>query len=233
MRSYLARRRRQTNAAGQEAGRIARRRRAAPAPPLFCHRVRGGRATSLADVARQLDVSPATLRRWVRRGSCRCATASWTPAALAQARIVARLRARGHTLDAVRAAAKEGPARVRLYGGHVPAVEASTRSADAARETGLEPELIRRIWTAAGFPRRSLDRTRRGRPRAAAHVAAVLTPGCRWWPSCSSCACTGRRWRRSPTPRCKLFHLYVHEPMIRDGAPVSRSPRRCRTSRAS
>ncbi len=32
----------------------------------------------------------------------------WTPAALAQARIVARLRARGHSLDQVRVAAKQG-----------------------------------------------------------------------------------------------------------------------------
>ena len=33
---------------------------------------------------------------------------AWTPAALAQARIVARLRARGHTLEQLRGAAKEG-----------------------------------------------------------------------------------------------------------------------------
>ena len=33
---------------------------------------------------------------------------AWTPAALAQARIVARMRARGHDLDHVRRAAKEG-----------------------------------------------------------------------------------------------------------------------------
>ena len=33
---------------------------------------------------------------------------AWTPAALAQARIVARLRQRGHSLDQLRVAAKEG-----------------------------------------------------------------------------------------------------------------------------
>ena len=73
-------------------------------------------ADSLTDVARALSVSPATLRRWVAEGIVPLSDGEWTPAALAQARIVARMRARGHSLAALRGAAKEG----RLPGGPVP-----------------------------------------------------------------------------------------------------------------
>ena len=54
---------------------------------------------SLTDVARALSVSPATLRRWVAEGIVPLRDGQWTPAAQAQARIVARMRARGHSLE--------------------------------------------------------------------------------------------------------------------------------------
>src|SRR3954464_579361 len=113
---------------------------------------------TLSDVARALSVSPATLRRWVADGIVPLDDGEWTPAALAQARIVARLRARGHGLDQLRRAAKEG----RLAYGYLedlfPAErEARFPLADAADETGLEPALIRRVWSTAGFPAASLE----------------------------------------------------------------------------
>jgi hypothetical protein len=52
-----------------------------------------------ADVARRIDVPPATLRRWIRSGLVPLANGTWSDAAIAQARIVARLRARGHTMS--------------------------------------------------------------------------------------------------------------------------------------
>src|SRR3954468_11472692 len=103
-------------------------------------------ADSLTDVARALSVSPATLRRWVAEGIVPLREGRWTPAAQAQARIVARMRARGHSLDQVRAAAKEGRLAYGYLedlfpGGH----DGAFTLAAAARETGLEPELIRRL----------------------------------------------------------------------------------------
>src|SRR3954467_2161402 len=112
---------------------------------------------TLADVSRSLEISPATLRRWVADGIVPLRDGAWTPAALAQARLVSRLRARGHSLDQVRVAAKQG----RLAYGYLedlfPDADVEYRLADAARETGLEPELIRRIWSAAGFSEDALE----------------------------------------------------------------------------
>ena len=62
---------------------------------------------TLTDVARALSVSPPTLRRWVADGIVPLRDGVWTPAALAQARIVARMRQRGHSLEQLRVAAKE------------------------------------------------------------------------------------------------------------------------------
>src|SRR4051794_35865199 len=115
-------------------------------------------AESLTDVARALSVSPATLRRWVAEGIVPLRDGEWTPAAQAQARIVARMRARGHSLAQLRSAAKEG----RLAYGYLEDLfpgddDGAYALADAARETGLEPELIRRVWAMAGFPAAALD----------------------------------------------------------------------------
>src|SRR4051794_16773029 len=61
-----------------------------------------------AEAARLLDVSPATLRRWVDDGLVPLERGEWTRTSLAQARIVARLRARGHPIDEIREATREG-----------------------------------------------------------------------------------------------------------------------------
>src|SRR3954470_10246849 len=109
---------------------------------------------TLTEVARALSVSPATLRRWVAEGIVPLRDGEWSPAALAQARIVARLRQRGHNLDQLRRAAKEGRLAYRYLEDLFPGAESADQRdlAAAASETGLEPELIRRIWSAAGFP---------------------------------------------------------------------------------
>src|SRR5947208_14835158 len=67
---------------------------------------------SASEVAARAGVTPATLRRWVETGVIpdgkRVTKDGWTPAAAAHARVVARLRERGHTLDEIKAATKEG-----------------------------------------------------------------------------------------------------------------------------
>lgn len=177
-------------------------------------------ADSLTDVARALNVSPATLRRWVADGIVPLRDGHWTPAALAQARIVARMRARGHSLAHVRGAAKEG----RLAYGYLEDLfgdESAPRTLDEAVEaTGMEAELIRRIWTAAGFPAASLDALSDDDLELLRAFGAVLDAGLPLVAFLQIVRVYGQALAQIADAEVKLFHLFVHEPMIRDGAPV-------------
>ncbi|RKQ93755.1 adenylate cyclase [Solirubrobacter pauli] len=177
-------------------------------------------ADSLTDVARALNVSPATLRRWVAEGIVPLRDGHWTPAALAQARIVARMRARGHSLAEVRGAAKQG----RLAYGYLEDLfgdESAPRTLDEAVEaTGMEAELIRRIWTAAGFPAASLDALSDDDLELLRAFGAVLDAGLPLVAFLQIVRVYGQALAQIADAEVKLFHLFVHEPMIRDGAPV-------------
>lgn len=177
-------------------------------------------ADSLTDVARALDVSAATLRRWVAEGIVPLRDGEWTPAALAQARIVARMRTRGHSLAEVRGAAKEG----RLAYGYLEDLfgdESAPRTLEEAVEaTGMEAELIRRIWTAAGFPAASLDALSDDDLELLRAFGAVLDAGLPLVAFLQIVRVYGQALAQIADAEVKLFHLFVHEPMIRDGAPV-------------
>jgi adenylate cyclase len=175
---------------------------------------------TLSDVARSLNVSPATLRRWVAEGIVPLRDGEWTPATVAQARLVARLRARGHSLEQVRVAAKQG----RLAFGYLedlfPQPETEFDLTDAARETGLEPELIRRIWSAAGFSADSLEHLNQDDLALLGRLGAVLDAGLPLVAFLQLVRVYGQALAQIADAEVKLFHLYVHEPMIREGAPV-------------
>jgi adenylate cyclase len=175
---------------------------------------------TLSDVARSLNISPATLRRWVAEGIVPLRDGEWTAATIAQARLVARLRARGHSLDQVRVAAKQG----RLAYGYLedlfPDAEIEYDLRDAARETGLEPELIRRIWSAAGFSADSLEHLNEDDIALLERLGSVLDAGLPLVAFLQLVRVYGQALAQIADAEVKLFHLYVHEPMIREGAPV-------------
>jgi len=173
---------------------------------------------TLTEVARRVNVSPATLRRWVRDGIVPLADGDWTPAALAQARLVQRLRARGHTMEEVRRAARSG----RLAFGYLEDLFPPPRRArgvrEAAEETGLEPALIERIWAVAGFPRASLQEIGEEDVRMLHHLASVLDAGFPLVAFLQLVRVYGQALAQIADAEVKLFHLYVHEPLIREGA---------------
>lgn len=140
----------------------------------------------------------------------------WTDQDLAHARIVARLRARGHTLERIAEAAREG----RLAYGPVeqilPGGEERMTLDQAAEATGLEPDLIVRIWTALGLPR-ELDRLSRSDVEALKHVAAALAAGLPDEAFLQLARVYGQALSQIADAEVRLVHLYFHVPLMREG----------------
>jgi adenylate cyclase len=174
---------------------------------------------AVQEAARRAGVSAATLRRWAREGLIPQYDGAWSAGAVGHARIVARLRERGHSLDDIRRATQEG----RLAFGYIeelfPRLSDGTYSiAEAARETGLEPALIERIIAALGWSPI--------RPRSLAaedvqllrYVAAVLSAGLPLVAMLQLIRVYGQAIAQVADAEVRLFHLYVHEPLMRSGA---------------
>lgn len=174
---------------------------------------------TLAEVARQLDVSAATLRRWVKDGLVPLNDGRWTPAAVAHARIVARLRSRGHSVEELRHASQTG----RLAYGYMedlfPAAEGEYTLEEAAKEAGLEAALIERVFAAIGTPTHRLASISEDDLQLLRYIAAVLAAGFPLVAFLQLFRVYGQALAQIADAEVRLFHLYVHEPLIRDGVP--------------
>ena len=106
---------------------------------------------TLAQVAARVGVSPATVRRWVTKGLVPGFDGRWTPSAIAYVRVVARLRARGHSLERIKRASDEGQLAIGPIEDLLSAPGGHHSLRQVARESGLAPELIRRIYAAMGL----------------------------------------------------------------------------------
>ena len=176
---------------------------------------------SLKDAAERVGVSPDTLRRWARAGVIPevDGTGVWTTAAVAHARIVARLRERGHKLEEIKEAGKEG----RLAYGYIEELfgddEPGRSLKEAAKLTGLEPALIERFWASLGLPARGLEQLSEEDIQALHYVAGVLGAGFPLVAFLQICRVYGQALAQIAEAEVRLFHLYVHEPLIREGVP--------------
>jgi adenylate cyclase len=174
----------------------------------------------ISDVARQLDVSTATLRRWVKEGIVPLRNGSWTPSAIAHARIVSRLRERGHSLEELRQASETGRLAFGYMDGLFPTPDGPVYTLEeAAEETGLEPALLERMWTALGFSPASLESITEDDIQLLRYSAAVLTAGFPLVAFLQLIRVYGQALAQIADAEVRLFHLYVHEPLIRDGVP--------------
>ena len=172
-----------------------------------------------AEVARRAGVTPATLRRWVADGLVPGAPAKsggdWPPVAIAHARIVARLRERGHSLQEIRRATREG----RLAFGYVeellPAYDATISLRQASRQTGLEQALIQRIFGMLGFARP--EQLAPQDVEMLKDMAGVLDAGFPLAAFLQLMRVYGQALAQIADAEVRLLHLYVHEPLMRDG----------------
>jgi adenylate cyclase len=174
---------------------------------------------SLSEASRRSGVSASTLKRWAEEKVVPVRRGRWTAAAAAQARVVARMRERGHSLDELKRAGREGRLAFGFVEDLFPSPEEQVTVESVAAETGLEPELIERILVILGTP---LGQERLLSPedvKALRHCARVLAAGFPLVAFLQLVRVYVQSMRRIADAEVRLFHLYVHEPLIRDALP--------------
>ena len=90
---------------------------------------------------------------------------------------------------------------------------------DASAETGLEPALIDRFWTSIGLPLDELDSLSDDDLEALRYAASVLGSGFPLVAFLQLCRVYGQALSQIADAEVRLFHLYVHEPLMREGVP--------------
>ncbi len=173
---------------------------------------------SIHEAAERVGVAVTTLRRWARDGLLPRYDGSWSPAVVSHAKIVARLRDRGHSLKEIRQATDEG----RLAYGYIE--ELFDAGADmhtlgeASRETGLEPALIARVLSALGTAPAELERISEEDLALLRYLAAVLEAGLPLVALLQLVRVYGQAMARLADAEVRLFHMHVHKPLMRSGA---------------
>jgi adenylate cyclase len=172
----------------------------------------------LTEAARRVGVAPATLRRWARTGLIpQYDRAGWTSATVGQARAVARMRERGHSLEEIRAATEEGRLAYAFTEELFSSVDGHHTLDEVARETGLEPALIERLITAIGFPAQSEALTDEDL-ELMRYAATALDAGFPLVALLQLMRVYGQAAAQIADAEVRLFHLYVHEPLMRSGS---------------
>ncbi len=176
---------------------------------------------SLQEAARRSGVSASTLKRWARQRVIPVKDEQWTTTAAAQARVVARMRERGHSLRSLRRAVRDGRLSFGAIEELLPSPARDVSLEEAARRSGLEPELIERLMALLGTPT-SLQEAALTKQDAAAMelVAEVLKSGFPLVAFLQLVRVYARALRTVSEAEVRLFHLFVHEPLIREGVPA-------------
>jgi adenylate cyclase len=172
---------------------------------------------SLSEASEIAGVSPSTLQRWAKEEVIPVRGGRWTTAAAAQARVVHRLRERGHSLAELRNAVREG----RLAFGYVedlfPGRERDLTRREAAERTGLEEALIERMMSLLGTPAALEGTLNEQDVVAMEHIRDVLGAGFPLVALLQLIRVYAQSIRKIAEAEVRLFHLYVHEPLIRQG----------------
>lgn len=175
---------------------------------------------SLQEAARRSGVSASTLKRWASQRIIPVRGDRWTAAAAAQARVVARMRERGHSLASVRRAVRDGRLAFGFVEEFLPSAARSVTLADAAARTGLEQELIERLMALLGTPTAEEGELTEQDTEAIERIARVLETGFPLVALLQLVRVYARALRSIAEAEVRLFHFYVHEPLIREGVPA-------------
>jgi hypothetical protein len=101
----------------------------------------------------------------------------------------------------------------------MPAHERTHTLQAAADDTGLEPALIQRVFLSMGFNAGSVERLSDDDLELLRHVAVVLATGFPLVALLQLVRVYGQALAQMADAEVRLFHLYVHEPLMREGVP--------------
>lgn len=172
---------------------------------------------TLAEAADRIGVTPGTLRRWQRRGLVPQYTGEWTPAAIGAARVVARLRGRGHSVEELVHATAEGRLAFGFLQDLLPLDPERIPIERAQEQTGLDEALIVRVLSGLGLGPPPEDWVSAGDLELLTYVADVLRGGFPLVALLQLVRVYGQSMARVAEAEVRLFHLYVHEPLMRSG----------------
>jgi len=177
------------------------------------------RELTLAQVAVRAGVSPATVKRWLKLGLVPGYDGHWTPAAVAYVRVVARLRARGHTLEQIKRASDNGQLAIGPIETLLSNAEAQYSLKQVARASGLGVGLTERILTAMGLGALAGQPMSEDDLEMMKYVAAMLAAGLPSVAFLQLARVYGQALAQIADAEVRLVHLYVHEPLMRAGMP--------------
>jgi len=174
---------------------------------------------TLAQVAAQVGVSPGTVRRWVDRGLVPGFDGRWTPSAIAYVRVVARLRARGHTLERIKRASDDGQLAIGPIEDLLSFSGTRHSLRRVSRESGLPGELIRQIFAAMGLGPLPPEGFSDEDMEMMGYSSAVLAAGFPLPAYLQLLRVYGQVMAQVADAEVRLMHLYVHKPLMRAGVP--------------
>jgi adenylate cyclase len=174
---------------------------------------------SLTEAVRRSGVPASTLERWAEEMIVPVRDGQWTAAAAAQARVVARMRERGYSLEDLKEAGREGKLAFGFAEDLFAEGEGEVTVEGIAEESGLEAELVGRILSMMGTPVGMQGTLTRADAMAIRLCAEVLDAGFPLVAFLQLVRVYVQSLRRIAEAEVRLFHLYVHEPLIRDGVP--------------
>jgi adenylate cyclase len=157
--------------------------------------------------------------RWVKEGLVPQYDGVWTPAAASHVRIVARLRERGHSVNRIREASQSGKLAFGYIDELLPSSEARYTLRQAARELDVEEALIERLVAAMGLNTLSSEEISEVDLQVLRYGAEVLAAGLPLPALLQIVRVYGQAMAQVADAEVRLFHLYLHEPLMRDGVP--------------
>jgi adenylate cyclase len=172
---------------------------------------------TLAQVAARAGVSPATVRRWVDGGLIPGYDGSWTPATAAYARVIARLRARGHPLAQIKRAGENGQLAVGPLENLLSSPGPRHSLREAVRISGLDSKLIERLAATMGLGSLPVDGFSDEDVQILKYGADVIDAGLPLPALLQLMRVYGQAVAQIADAEVRLIHLYVHEPLMRAG----------------